>query len=90
MAHLRDWQVFFTIKDKLADDLLHPSRSSFPIGSDDNIIVTKLNVVPDCAVEMMAVDVSGFCWQIGHREILFWLELPATKLSAPVLNPNTQ
>ena len=54
--HFRDRQVFLAIEDHLADDLLHPGRAGFRPGTDDDVVVTKLEIVPYPRVEESIVD----------------------------------
>lgn len=51
--------VFGAIKDQLADNLLHPCRAGLGIGRDHDIIVAKADVIPERAVKVVIVQVTG-------------------------------
>ena len=55
-GHFRDWQSGLTIENELADDLLYPCRSGLGVGRYNDVIVTKLEVVPNCGIEMVVVN----------------------------------
>ncbi len=70
-AHVEPWRHFrygkalLAIEDQLAKDLLNPRRPRLGIGRDDDVVVTKLEVVPDRRVEMVIVKFAGF---LRHRQ----------------------
>jgi hypothetical protein len=43
------------VKDELRDDLLHPGGSRLGVGSNDDVIISELQIVPDRGIEVMAV-----------------------------------
>jgi hypothetical protein len=42
-----DLEVGISSKQELGDDLLHPGGTGLGIGRDDNIVVSKRELVPD-------------------------------------------
>jgi hypothetical protein len=58
--HLRHRQAALAGEDQLADDLLHPSGAGLGVGSDDNVVIAKREIVPDGGIEMMIVKFAPF------------------------------
>ena len=58
--HLMNVQTLNTSENQLRYDLLRPSCARLGVGSDHDIIVTELEIVPDCGVHMKIMQLSGF------------------------------
>ena len=56
--HLSHLEIGIAIEQELADDLLHPCRASLRIRTDDDVVVAKLEVVPDRRVHVVVVKLT--------------------------------
>jgi hypothetical protein len=69
-GHLGDFQVGIRTVEHLAYDLLHPGRTGLGIGSDDDVIGAKPQIVSDRRIEVMIVKFAGFLWlndRVAHH-----------------------
>ena len=62
-----------TVKQDLSNDLLHPGRPRFGIRGDDDVVISKLEIVPDRGVKMMIVKFTSFLWYWAATHLKFLL-----------------
>ena len=54
-----DLKRWIAREQKLRKNLLHPSRARFRVRSNDDVIVSELEIVPDRRIKMVVVQLAG-------------------------------
>src|ERR1700733_14926900 len=58
-SHFRERECWIAAEKQLRDDLLHPSGAGLGVGGNHNVVITKLEIVPNGGVEVMAVKLAS-------------------------------